>query len=1804
MKAISISAGVRDAFGNAVNTVTIGLRKGIPIMNKVEKSRPRLYKAKKKWLVRVASVVVVLGTGLTLSTQAVSAAEDAHISPPESVLHTHTLKEDAERSTVHEPSHSETVSEGDKPALSDSDNASTATAESPVSASVTAPAVESASPAGEKSESKQPTQTSTEQAAPTAAKAEPQTVQPSEPTQTEQATPPEKAASAATVQGEQPATPSEAETPQEDNHDQPAASEKDNAVSTAAVVDEMSTETADTAPIKEEPTEKSTTATLNTLIPDDHFREQVVAALQKNGVVSTKQDQETIGTQDLSQLTQLQLGDWVTAKSEAGLAEPGVWTAKESVKVADLTGIGNLTGLQSLTLTDNDFTSLPVEINRLAHLQTLKITRNTALTELPDLSELHNLQHLTITNNPQLTTLPASINHLTQLQGELDLKGNSFTTLPDLSQLQQITSLNLNNNRLTDVADAHIEKLTNLQKLAVGSQEDSREINAQGNTFLAEDGDTTNTLFDVVPDQSSNVHLDYDPASQAAHFIRQDKDGQGQYALTNVFPQADRAHYNHLTEVPAAWGVLTHLQALDLKGNDLTELPGVMANMFGLKTLNLGNNQLTTVPLAVENLLQTNPDLHVDLSNYLANYPSFGTYRNQNGIPETEFYHAREQETLPGWQGDKDRALNQVIHYPTHTVDYNDSSFALTGGQVKLADGTKANDSQFLRLADAVYTGPGHFLGQSDADTERVTPYLHFPSQPNGHDITGQYAGLFDATNNTFSLLANDGKNLYPHQDPYGSGHDRYQAIYGQLLDGGYYMGLMLPEKQGGTSHVDQQYVLNLGVGGQHAVTPGGAVGKDNLNFDKAGMMAPDRLGYSQVAVLPIQFIKTPKLADVLPDEKFRTQIEEALKQAKVIGENQSVSVADLKKIRMITLGGKKAVDKVGQVRQADPEKQIMDLAGISTLANLEEMTITDNGFTTLPEELSQLKKLTNLKITRNPNLTALPDLTGLTQLTHLEITNNPQLTELPASINTLTNLTGTLNLAGNSLTTLPDMSQLQKLSGLNLNNNRLTDISQAHLGQLTNLHELALGSVEEQQEINAAGQVRKNEDEGIYDLVPLADSNVHLDYDPANHAGQATLTNAAGEKVYALPAVFTQADRSHYNHLTTLPAEIGQLTQLETLNLKGNDLTDLPDQLVDLTNLKRLNLGNNQLTTVPVAVAKLLASNPNVHVDFSNYLVNYPSYGTYRNQNGIPETAIWNKESSSFVLPGWDLTKDRAVNQVVNFPTQVVDYGQSTRTMNADGAIQLTDGTIANDSQLIPYDTIYQGPGHFSGAVDDDKVYSYHYLVHKGAPNGRDLLGQEAGIYGATNNIVHFKENAHTPYPNHDPYGTDQDKVYAPRKELADGQSVLTVLLPQHHAADGDNVGKTYEMRLDIGGRYPIVAGQPLYNNPPSIDGKNGAINPDKAGYSMVAVVPVTFINTPPVEDVPEATEAESTATPVAADESAGTPVVEEAATDQSSDNDDTPEAVTPVAANDAEESMPTVATDTVSEVADSEMPAETADQTVTEHDVDSKSPASIVVDPNDSAEDQDNREDSPKTEATAEDVVTPDQSEEEMDQTSGHESEEHRHDGDTFAGTLADQASPATSTTVPVEKSPENHEAPEETSEAANDVDKTDHAITSPIEVANNSAAETVAPPVDQVPSSATSEDVPHETISEVRDIRTPGQSGDTKPAETPVPVANPTQDSLQPEMAAHVHSEQSLDQAPAEDEAPDNELALANPDASRDAPQPLPTAPIKASQTAGKLPQTGNFRSLRTVIIGLLLVVLSLMTWRRKHNDQDED
>ncbi|MGB3642406.1 MAG: COR domain-containing protein, partial [Rivularia sp. (in: cyanobacteria)] len=80
--------------------------------------------------------------------------------------------------------------------------------------------------------------------------------------------------------------------------------------------------------------------------------------------------------------------------------------------------------------------------------------------------------------------------------------------------------------------------------------------------------------------------------------------------------------------------------------------------------------------------------------------------------------------------------------------------------------------------------------------------------------------------------------------------------------------------------------------------------------------------------------------------------------------------------------------------------------------------------------------------------------------------------------------------------------------------------------------------------------------------------------------------------KLSSLPAEIGQLTNLQFlylssNKLSSLPAEIGQLTNLQFLNLESNELSSLPGEIGQLTNLQSLYLYNNELSNLPSEIVQ-----------------------------------------------------------------------------------------------------------------------------------------------------------------------------------------------------------------------------------------------------------------------------------------------------------------------------------------------------------------------------------------------------------------------------------------------------------------------------------------------------------------------------------------------------------------------------------------------------------------------------------------
>ena len=230
-------------------------------------------------------------------------------------------------------------------------------------------------------------------------------------------------------------------------------------------------------------------------------------------------------------------------------------------------------------------------------------------------------------------------------------------------------------------------------------------------------------------------------------------------------------------------------------------------------------------------------------------------------------------------------------------------------------------------------------------------------------------------------------------------------------------------------------------------------------------------------------------------------------------------------------------------------------------------------------------------------------DFSGLTALTKLNLSNN-HLTTIPSQLFTLSNLTY-LNLENNELSSeIPEeLSNLTNLTELYLNDNAsLTGALPQSLTELTKLEKLLFQDTELCAPLNAVfqtwlqGITETNGSNcgspGTYERSLLISLYNATDGDNWTHK-----TNWLSDRdlstwhgVSVSNGWVTGLDLRDNNLTGTIPAELGNLSNLPYLNLYGNELSgEIPKALGKLTKLEFLYLDYNALSgEIPVELGNL----------------------------------------------------------------------------------------------------------------------------------------------------------------------------------------------------------------------------------------------------------------------------------------------------------------------------------------------------------------------------------------------------------------------------------------------------------------------------------------------------------------------------------------------------------------------------------------------------------------------------------------
>jgi GTPase SAR1 family protein len=156
---------------------------------------------------------------------------------------------------------------------------------------------------------------------------------------------------------------------------------------------------------------------------------------------------------------------------------------------------------------------------------------------------------------------------------------------------------------------------------------------------------------------------------------------------------------------------------------------------------------------------------------------------------------------------------------------------------------------------------------------------------------------------------------------------------------------------------------------------------------------------------------------------------------------------------------------------------------------------------------------------------------------------------------------------------------------------------------------------------------------------------------------------------------------------LTSLPPEIGNLTNLTELDLANNQLTVLPPEIGNLTNLTLLHLYNNQLTVLPPEIGKLTKLT-GLYLGGNQFTVLPPEIGNLTN---LTELRLYNNQFTALPPEIGKLTNltelDLADNQFTVLPPEIGNLTKLTVLYLGDNQLTVLPPEIGNLTKLTSLD-------------------------------------------------------------------------------------------------------------------------------------------------------------------------------------------------------------------------------------------------------------------------------------------------------------------------------------------------------------------------------------------------------------------------------------------------------------------------------------------------------------------------------------
>lgn len=270
-----------------------------------------------------------------------------------------------------------------------------------------------------------------------------------------------------------------------------------------------------------------------------------------------------------------------------------------------------------------------------------------------------------------------------------------------------------------------------------------------------------------------------------------------------------------------------------------------------------------------------------------------------------------------------------------------------------------------------------------------------------------------------------------------------------------------------------------------------------------------------------------------------------------------AISVAyDIKELRKSTKALViKNQDLSGSIKKVVKYKQLEVLIINGGYAFPESLSI--------PNSISQLKNLQQLRLT-NHKVKNIP--TGIKELGKLKILDvgGNALTKLPSEIGALNELEY-LDVSMNKIREFPQtISQLIKLKRLRFEQNIVSNLP-AELGNLKSLERI---------------DANRNPLTSLPESIGQLSSLVTLDF--------------SSNKLTGFPLMLTKLKNlislnlAFNNSIGIFPAELGQLNQLENLNLSGTGIKSIPPEIGQMKGLRYLRINSNKLQALPEEIGEL----------------------------------------------------------------------------------------------------------------------------------------------------------------------------------------------------------------------------------------------------------------------------------------------------------------------------------------------------------------------------------------------------------------------------------------------------------------------------------------------------------------------------------------------------------------------------------------------------------------------------------------